>query len=520
MVKIPRTRFESVDIEATLKLILKNAVAAVGGSAGIVAIWNEARGSLAADVSHGLDEIAVASLDALLTEQALALAARDANFCLLSELLPALELPVSVTGQRQNPLIALPLQIGGQSIGVILVLRPLEAFAFSAIDRPVLAAFAEQAAVAIQNARLASLLAGEKQRLESVLENSAEGIMSIDARCRILGFNSALEKITGYNKREVLGKRCDHILKFSLAPGDPAAPFYCPLSKRPAGEKPVFEQNGMITAKDGRPVAVNMVYSIVLTAGGEPANAVVNIRDISRFRELENFRETILSMLGHELQTPLSIIKGYTETLSRRDTQWDSETVQKSLQVIGEETDRLSQVVNKLLLASRLSSGVLKLNKEPVDFPSLVQKVIKRLSGFTTLHQFVVDFAPDFPALTVEPQLMEQVITNLLENAIKYSPQGGRITITGRVENNQAGVTVADEGMGISRRDADHLFERFHRVEKGESRKIQGTGLGLYICKSIVEAHGGQITVASQPGRGSAFTFTLPVDGKEEAARA
>ncbi|HEX7475059.1 MAG TPA: ATP-binding protein [Dehalococcoidales bacterium] len=515
MFKIPKTAWERVDVEATLELILKNAVAAVGGSAGVVAIWDEARGGLAPRASHGLDSIALASLDALLNEAAPDLAFSRGSFKLLSELFPDLDLPFSTAGQRQNPIISLPLKIGKKSIGLIYVLRPLDAIAFSEIEQPALVAFAEQAAVAIQNARLASLLSAEKQRLESVLENSAEGIMSIDSRCRILGLNAAMEKITGYPREEILGKRCDRMLHFAAAENSSPAVLQCPLYKRQLSEKPVFERDGVIITKDARTVAVSMVYSIVFSEKGEPINAVVNVRDISKAREMENFRETILSMLGHELQTPLSIIKGYTETLGRTDAKWDMETIQKGLRVIDEESGRLSQVMSKLLLASRLSGGELKLNKEPVHLPSLVKKVVKRLSGFTTLHRFKVDFKPDFPTLTVEPQLMEQVLTNLLENAIKYSPQGGRVTVSGRKVEGEVKITIADEGIGISKRDAEHLFERFHRVEKGQSRKIQGTGLGLYICKSIIEAHGGKIEVASQPGQGSSFSFILPLKAPE-----
>ena len=206
MVKIPKTAWEEVDIKATLQLILKNAVEAVGGSAGVVTIWDESRGSFTSGASHGLDSIALASLNALLLHAAPDLTSSRASFNLLSQLFPDLELPFSTSGQRQNPIIALPLKIGKKSIGLIYVLRPFEAIAFSAIEMPALAAFAEQAAVAIQNARLASLLSAEKQRLESVLENSAEGIMSIDSHCRILGFNAAMERISGYLREEVLGK--------------------------------------------------------------------------------------------------------------------------------------------------------------------------------------------------------------------------------------------------------------------------------------------------------------------------
>jgi signal transduction histidine kinase len=137
-------------------------------------------------------------------------------------------------------------------------------------------------------------------------------------------------------------------------------------------------------------------------------------------------------------------------------------------------------------------------------------KVVRRLSGLTDLHQFALEFPEEFPAVMVEPNLMEQVLTNLIENAVKYSPRGGKVTISGARVNGQVKITVLDEGVGIPLGDMDHLFERFHRGEKGQS-KIRGTGLGLYISKTIIEAHGGRMEAISQSGKGSQFSFTLPV---------
>ena len=123
----------------------------------------------------------------------------------------------------------------------------------------------------------------------------------------------------------------------------------------------------------------------------------------------------------------------------------------------------------------------------------------------------MIDFEPDFPTVKVEPQLMENVFTNLIENAIKYSPNGGQISISGKKEDHQVKVKVADQGIGISKEDMGHLFEKFQRVKESQSQRIQGTGLGLYICKSIIEAHGGKLEVSSEVGKGSKFSFTLPV---------
>jgi len=511
MVKIPRNSLERIDLQATLQIILKNAVEALGGSSGVVAVWNEAEHRFTSSVSHGLDETMQAWLDPLLNEIAPDLAGSRECFTLLSELWPDHDLPASQKGIRQNPIIALPLRISRRSIGLIYILRPAEAGVFSCFDQPILAAFAEQAAVAVQNAKLAALLAEEKQRLEAILKNSADGIMSVDSRCRILGFNPALEKLTGYKREEALGKECFRILNLTDSQKRNLCNTRCPMRNGAAKDSSMIEQIGLIRAQDGTMTDVSMVYSIVRSTKGQPINAVVNVRDISKMREMESFRETILSMLGHELQTPLAIIKGYAGTLARTEGEWDKETLQKGLQTIEEESDRLSRVMNKLLLASRLSAGALKLEKEPVQLALIVQKVVRRLSSFTNNHEFVVDFPADFPTLTVEPNLIEQVFTNLIDNAVKYSPHGGKVTITGTHLDSKVKVTVSDQGVGIPLRDMDQLFQRFHRGEKGQS-KIQGTGLGLYICKSIIEVHGGKMEVSSQINKGSEFSFTLPVE--------
>jgi PAS domain S-box-containing protein len=509
MVEIPRSSFEQIEPESTLRLILKSAVQALGGSSGVVAVWSEAEHSYVTGASYGLTEYGLTGIRPLLKEAAPDLAGSQESYNLLSELQPEDELPSTFDGTRLDPIIALPLKIMDKTIGLIFVLRPSTAGAFSGLDRPVLAAFAEQAAIAVQNARLAAVLAEEKRRVESVLEHSAEGIMSIDSRCRILGFNAAMEKLTGYTREEVIGQECSRL--FCLADADKRnlCNIQCPMSGSLSGETGSFEQTGTIRNREGRAVEVALSYSIVHSAEGRPINAVVNVRDISRFKEMESFRDSILSMLGHELQTPLAIIQGYTDTLSRPEVKGDTAVLQQGLDAIGEESRRLSQVMNKLLLASRLSAGAIKLEKEPVHLGILAGKVVHRLSGLTAVHQFALEFPEDFPPVMVEPNLVEQVLTNLIENAIKYSPRGGKVTISGMRVNGQVKVTVADEGVGIPLGDMDRLFERFHRGEKGQSR-IQGTGLGLYICKTIIEAHGGRMEAASQPGRGSRFSFILP----------
>ena len=511
MAEIPRTSSEQIDLEDTLKLILKNAVAALKGNAGVVATWNEAERRFVAQASYGLDAAAMTQLKSLLNEAAPDLAASKESFTLLSELRPGVDLPYSDQGIIQNPIVALPLQIGDRPIGLIYVLRPIDTAAFLRVDKPVLTAFAEQAAIAVQNAKLAHLLAEEKHRVELILENSADGIITVDTRRRLTGFNQAMERLTGYSREEVLGKECFTLLQLRDWEGKNLCPVQCPILKEFKNREQSYELQGKIRTKSGQDAEVTIVYSIIRTPEGKPINAVGNVRDISKTRQLENLRETFLAMLGHELQTPLSIIKGYTSTLARTDGNWDKETLQNGLQVIEEESDRLGQVMNKLLLASRISTGTSVLKKELIEPSSIASKEVRRLQKITSTHTFEVNFDSTFPPVSADPELIENVLANLVENAIKYSPGGGKITISGSYDAKQVNITVSDEGMGIPAEEIEHIFERFHRVDKGPTRAIKGLGLGLYLCKTIIEAHGGTIDVSSQPGKGSRFTFTLPL---------
>ncbi|MBN1189116.1 MAG: PAS domain S-box protein [Dehalococcoidales bacterium] len=513
---IPGYDIENVDSEAVLQVILGNVIKTLGGSSGIVAAWDEEQQHFVFYISRGLKQPDLDQLNPLLDESTVDFAAGQDSFNLISEILPGVELPCSEEGLKQDSIMALPLNEGEKHLGLMYILRPAgvldEASALSLVDRTLLAALAEQAAIALQNAHLAFILAEEKKRIEAVLENSAEGIMSIDAGCRILGFNAAMEKLTGYTRDQVLGKECYNILSPQDKEKKNMCRRRCPMRYKPGDTASVFEQEGTIRTREGLSVDVAMLYSIIRSGEGRPLNAVVNVRDISRLREAEGFKETLLSMLGHELQTPLSIIKGYTSTLLRVEGKWDQDTIRQGLQVIGEETDRLSKVMNKLLLASRLSAGAIRLEKEPVQLSSLARQVVRRIGNLSPGHTFEVDFQDEFPDVTVEPQLMEEVLTNLVENAVKYSPDGGRVTVSGEYSGESVRVSVADEGIGIPEDDLGKLFQKFQRIEKGTAKKIQGTGLGLYICKAVIEAHGGKLEVSSHVGKGSRFSFTLPLE--------
>jgi signal transduction histidine kinase len=512
---------QQADLRVTLRIILQNAIEALDGSAGAIASWEEEERHFVPTDVWGLRKEALEQLMPLLDEAIPDLAMSSRSFNLLTSLNLAPPLPVSERGVILNPIIAVPLQVGRRSVGLIYVLRPLGANSFNRMDQTTLSAFARQAAIAVDNARLVHHLTEEKSKMESMVEGSAEGIMSIDTRLRIVGFNSAMEKLTGYSRGMVLGQPCYQVLNLRDWEGRSiCSTTRCPMLMRSDGCASTCEIQGKIQAIDLQDIEVSMTYSVARTPERlRPVSAVINVRDIRRLREIENLRSTFLSMLGHELQTPVSIIKGYTSTLARTDARWNKKTLHAGLQVIEEECDRLSKLVNRLLLASRIETRTATLKREEVHLPTLAGKVLRRMQATTTKHTFVTDFDPDLPVVEADPEQIEEVLTNLVDNAIKYSPQGGHITITGRMSGGSVRVTVADEGIGIPRRELERIFERFRRGEDSQVEKVRGVGLGLYICKSIVEAHGGRMEVTSEPGKGSRFTFSLPLESPSGEAQ-
>ena len=239
-------------------------------------------------------------------------------------------------------------------------------------------------------------------------------------------------------------------------------------------------------------------------------NIIVDVHDITRFREAEELKSTFISVISHELKTPVSLIKGYAGTLRREDARWDEATVRESLAVIEEESDRLNELIDNLLDASRLQAGALPLSMGDVALDDLARSTVNKFRSQAKKHQFVVDFPADFPVVEGDEARLEQVLSNLLTNAIKYSPEGGTIQVNGRVASDVVLVTVIDQGIGIAPAEQTRVFDAFYRVDDAPTRRTQGTGLGLYLAKAVVEAHGGHIWVESEPGRGAAFSFSLP----------
>jgi signal transduction histidine kinase len=209
------------------------------------------------------------------------------------------------------------------------------------------------------------------------------------------------------------------------------------------------------------------------------------------------------------MRTPLASIKGYATALLLEETDWDAETTTEFLETIADESDRLTRLIEDILESAAIEAGSLRIELEPILVPRIAKRVVDGIAIHSNQHQFVQMFPPHFPVVEADAHRIEQVLRNLLDNAVKYSPDGGLIVVRGEMLPGEVVVSVVDQGIGIAPEDLNKLFERFFRVSP-DRRAVAGTGLGLPISDSIVRAHGGRIWAESAVGRGTTLAFTLP----------
>jgi signal transduction histidine kinase len=315
--------------------------------------------------------------------------------------------------------------------------------------------------------------------------------------------------MSGWPADRALDKPCYQVLNMEVTSGQDLCGAAAHNVLFPAG-RPVTAE-GILTRPGGSRINVSVTYTPLYNEEGELTNIIANVVDITRFREAEEMKSTFVSVVSHELKTPVSLIKGYAGTLAREDAQWDTATLREGLQVIEEEADRLNDLINNLLDASRIQAGAFKVERSELCLPRLAERVVENFRLQTDKHHLVTDFPKDYPDVMGDEERLRQVLNNLISNAIKYSPQGGEIRIGGWADRESATVYVADQGIGIPVEEQANIFQRFYRVDSSLRRSTQGTGLGMFLSKSIVDAHGGRIWLRSEPGKGTTVFFALPL---------
>lgn len=376
-----------------------------------------------------------------------------------------------------------------------------------------LESFGAWAGIAVKNAKVYDRLNAEKQRLNAIIQQSADGVMILDAGLNITEFNAALVKMTSIPSKQAIGAshydlmdnlqlRTETDLHGAVANGWPL----------PNASQPLYVE-GDLPLKDGRKVSLAITYAPLINEKGKMNSIIANVRDLTRYREEEKLQKTFISIVSHELKTPVSIIKGYAGTLQRDDLPWERELKNEYLQTIEEEADSLTDLIDNLLEASRLQAGTFSLDiNEDVQLSHIARSVVRKFATQTTSHTFTDDWSHRFPEIQADEKRITQVFNNLISNAIKYSPKGGEISASGEEFNEQVVVHIKDHGIGIPEEHRHRIFQQFSRLDNALSRQTEGTGLGLFLTKAIVQAHGGQIWFESngdQPG--TTFSFSLPI---------
>ncbi|MFM2032134.1 MAG: hypothetical protein RLZZ297_899 [Chloroflexota bacterium] len=499
--RISRAMTAQLDIATLLAYVIDAAVELTAGSAGVIALRDEsgtlrlhAAAHIAAGHWHALEPV-VAHYDI-------------PGYSATENDLHELEL---IVGMPVRHVTALALQYLQTNIGYIFAYRSAVNVAFSADDQTILGAFADQAAIAVTNARLVQSLVREKQHLSAIVEQSIDGVMILDARWRISAFNRAMEHLTGRERTVAYGRPCAEILGIETASGDNLCRLDCPLQRPNVGNTAHAE--GWITATDGRRRYIQSTYTIQRDSGDHFLGAFVNVRDVTQQRIESETQNTFISVMSHELKTPVSIIRGYAEMLARRDVTWTPEQLQQSLHIIIEEADRLTSEINSLLDVSRVQLHTMPLERSTWSLGEFVEQTCARFAPQAAQRniEFEIRIPADLPAVYADRDRTRLVLENLLTNAIKYSPEGGPVRVSARNDSGMAIVSVADHGIGIPADELGRVFDRFYRVDNRLRREQQGFGIGLFLAKAIVEAQKGQIWVESRPNQGSRFYFTLPL---------
>lgn len=503
LLEIGRAITQELNLDDLLARILHISAEMLAGQTGLIALRDEVGGWTIA-ASHGIPPAFLNYLDPLLA------AIPDQDDPTQFELRKINRVLQQVTRVASLGLlggVGLPLIFHGQVIGMILIFRNYTA-RFSANDQALLQSFADQAAIAVRNAQLYTQIRREKQRLDTLLDSVADGILILSADHTIEHCNPAFARMVGEPDFKIRGKPHEAVIRFIHLEHGPT------LERAEAGAWPLTANatlyvQGDLERPSKAPLPVGITYAPLISTEGLLINIIATVRDITHFREAEELKRTFISVISHELKTPVALIKGYVGTLRREDAAWDMEVVRDSLEVIEEEADRLTELIENLLDATRLQTGTLALNRSDVDLPRTAERMASRFRTQTTRHKIRMDFPENFPVILADENRLEQVFSNLLSNAIKYSPEGGEIRISGQVRSEQVVVCVSDQGPGIAPRDIPHIFDRFYRASEA-SRTTKGAGLGLFLTRAVIEAHRGRIWVDPKPGDGARICFSLP----------
>jgi len=349
------------------------------------------------------------------------------------------------------------------------------------------------------NEKINAIIQGKNEQ-QAVLEGMIESVIALDAERKIININQAAATLFNLKKTEIIGKEIHQIIQNQE--------LQTIIHRTYNSTKPI-ESEIIIRGKEEYHL---QVHSSVISDGLERSmGAVIVLNDVTRLRRLEKVRQDFVANVSHEIRTPLTSIKGFAETLLNGAID-EPETARDFVQIISNQSNRLNAIIEDLLILARLEHEdertQLKFKSYPVN--RVIQDAIRLCLPRADEKKISLEFAPTKDIITrMNPDLMEQALVNLIDNAIKFSPDRSVVQVWTRAESKMLQISVTDQGPGIDKKHLPRLFERFYRIDKARSRKLGGTGLGLAIVKHIAQVHQGRVKVESQPGAGSTFYIQI-----------
>jgi len=374
---------------------------------------------------------------------------------------------------------------------------------------------------------LAGQLSAEQLKADAIIGSIAEGVMVIDAARRIQLFNNAAAELTGWDESSAQSIDYNLVLQLKTTDDQPLTELNDPFAEAWKKGTSVVHDDLVTTTRSGRKIQLNISISPLYNTDKQPSGAIALFRDISKEKEVERQKDEFVSTASHEMRTPVAAIEGYISLAMNANVATIDDRAKKYLEKAHDTISHLGELFRDLLSVTKAEEGQLNAKIEPINLGKLMQDATEDMQftaqkkGLTLVYQIGGQpgkaIAPLF-YVAANGERLREVVMNLMDNAIKYTSQGGiRVTLEGN--DKEVSVGVSDTGPGIATEDIPHLFQKFYRVDNSATRTIGGTGLGLYLCRRVIELFNGRIWVESKLGQGSTFHFTLPRLNDDEVAK-
>jgi len=354
----------------------------------------------------------------------------------------------------------------------------------------------------------------ERDKVNTILQSIGDGVFVIDTNYRITLFNHVAEQISGFSAKEAINKKYEKVLRF-IREGDEKRNDGFLKDAMEQGVVAEMENHTLLIRKDGKKVSVADSAAPLKDLDGRILGVVVVFRDITREREVDRAKTEFVSLASHQLKTPLTAVKWYSELLLSEDAGSVSKKQRKYLNEVQHGNQRMIELVNALLNVSRIELGTFVIEPEQLDLKAVFESVLKELSQPIKTKKLTVkkQYDKTLSLISLDPNIIRIIVQNLLSNAVKYTPENGTVSISVTKRKSDILIEVADTGYGIPASQQQKIFTKLFRADNVRKRDTDGTGLGLYIVKSVIEQSGGTIWFESEENKGTTFFVTIPLEG-------